>query len=323
MSRMSNYGSFAAGVVIRGVPLIQTHPGRVYWVYNGTTLDTGHKNGSNANKGTFEAPFATIDYAIGQCRADKGDIIFVKPGHSEVVTATSIAIDVAGIALIGLGQGSARPTLSYTATTGNIALSANNVLMHNFLFTGDVDAITALMTVSGADVVLSKLEMRDVTGQLIVGILTTAAANRLKILDFNYDGSDAAGSAGGAAIAIVGGDQIEIADFRIIGNFAVAGIDVRTTATTQFNVHDGHIWQQEGSVDTAIIDTITGSTGKIGPNITIQLSENAANITEAITGATWYYFGGGTAVANGTSLQVCNLAGEAAMVLNKVTSTDA
>ena len=321
---ISNFpGGFANGISIRGVPLIQTHPGKVFWVYNGTTLDTGHKNGSNGNTGSFSAPFSTIDYAIGQCRANKGDIIFVKPGHSEVVTATSIAIDVAGIAIIGLGHGGNRPVLSYTATTGNIALSAANVLLHNFLFTGDVDAITALLTVSAADVTLSKLEMRDVTGQMIVGILTTAAANRLKILDFVYDGADAAGSAGGAAIALVGGDFIEIANFRIIGNFAVAGIDVRTTATTQIDIHDGHIWQQEGTVDTAIIDTVTGSTGKIGPNITVQLSENAANITEAITGATFYYFGGGTAVANGTSLLVCNLAGEAAMVLNKVTSTDA
>lgn len=325
MARMSNYASFAAGVVIRGVPLIQTHPGRVYWVYNGTTLDVGHKNGSDGNKGTFEAPFATLDYAVGVCRANKGDIIFVKPGHAETIsTSTTLAVDVAGIAIIGLGQGSNRPALNFTATGSNIAVSAANVVLHNLLLTGGVDAITAMLTVSAADVLLSKIEIRDVTGQTIVGILTTAAADRLKVLDFFYDGADAAGSAGGAAIALVGGDQAVIKDFRIIGNFAVAGIDIRTTAATQISISDGEIWNQEGSVDTCIVDTVTGSTGTVGPNLFLKLTENAANITEAITGATFHYNGGGTVAGLvGTGILVVNLAGESGMVINKTASTDA
>ena len=320
---MSNFpGGFEYGISIRGVPLVQTHPGKVFWVYNGTTLDTGHKSGSNGNKGTFNAPFATLDYAVGQCRANKGDIIFVKPGHSETLTSTSVAVDVAGIAIVGLGQGSNRPTFNANATASVFPISAANVLVHNLLFTGGIDAVVSMITVSAADVKLSNIEMRDVTGQIAAGVLTTAAANRLEIVDFFFDGDYAAGNA--AAIAVVGGDQIHIHDFRIIGNFSVGGIDIRTTATTHISIHDGEIWNQEGSIDCCIVDTVTASTGTVGPNLFLKLTENAANITEAITGATFHYNGGGgVAGLVGTGILVVNLAGEAGMVINKTASTDA
>lgn len=324
MSTMSNYpGGFAAGVMIRGVPLIQTHPGKVFWVDN-SSLGSGDKfrSGSDGNKGTYDAPFATLDYAIGQCRANKGDIIFIKPGHSETLTATSVAVDVEGIAIVGLGQGANRPTFNATATSSVFPISAANVTVHNLLFTGGIDAVVSMITVSAADVMLSNIELRDVTGQMTAGVLTTAAANRLKIYGFKYDGADAAG--GAAAIALVGGDMIEIKDFKIIGNFSVGGIDVRTTATTQLSISDGEIWNQHGTVDCCIVDTITGSTGTVGPNLFLKLTENAANITEAITGATFHYNGGGTVAGLvGTGILVVNLAGEAGMVINKTASTDA
>lgn len=320
---LSSYpNGFAQGVMIRGVPLMQTHPGKVFWVYNGTTLDQGHRAGSNGNKGTFDAPFATLDYAVGQCRANKGDVIFIKPGHTETLTATSVAVDVAGIAIVGLGQGASRPTFNATATASVFPISAANVLVHNLLFTGGIDAVVSMITVSAADVVLNDIELRDVTGQMVAGVLTTAAADRLKIKGFKYDGADAAG--GAAAIALVGGDQIEISDFDIIGNFSVGGIDVRTTATTNLRVYNGNVWNQHGTIDCCIVDTVTASTGVMGPDLFLRLTENAANITEAITGATFHYNGGGTVAGLvGTGILVANLAGEAGMVINKTASTDA
>ena len=309
---MSNYDGFPNGVSIRGVPLIQTHPGKVFWVYNGTTLDTGHKAGSNGNKGTFNAPFATLDYAVGQCRANKGDIIFLKPGHSETLSATSVAVDVAGIAIVGLGQGSNRPTFNATATGSIFPVSAANVLVHNILFTGGVDAVVSMISVSAADVVLSSVEVRDVTGEIVVGILTTASADRLLVDGFVYDG--AVGDGATAAIALVGGDRIEIKNFNIDGDFSVSAIDVRTTAATRLSVHDGKFYNRDAAVDTVIKDTITASTGIMGPNLIISLEEHAANVTEAITGATFRVI---------DNVYVVNLDNEKAMLINWTASTDA
>jgi hypothetical protein len=110
----TNYpAGFPQGITLRGVPLQQAQPGKVFWVSNATTLQVGEKGGSDGNKGTFNAPFGTIDYAIGQCTAGRGDVIFVKPGHAETISAAgSIACDVAGVAIVGLGVGNARPTIT-------------------------------------------------------------------------------------------------------------------------------------------------------------------------------------------------------------------
>lgn len=149
---MSDYPhGFAGGVSIRGVPLVQTHPGQVYWVSNATTLLTGQRGGSNGNKGTFDSPFSTIDYAIGQCTANRGDIIFVKPGHAENVgAAAAIAADVAGVAIIGLGTGASRPTLTWTAAAGTVTVTAADVTFSNFRFVNNFADVVTMFSVSGA-----------------------------------------------------------------------------------------------------------------------------------------------------------------------------
>ena len=313
MPQINNYpGGFSAGVTIRGVPVVNTHPGKVFWVSNASSLSDRQIAGSNGNDGTFDRPFSTLDYAIGKCVANRGDIIFIKPGHSETLSATSVAVDVAGIAIVGLGQGGNRPTFNATATGSIFPISAANVTVQNLLFTGGVDAVVSMITVSAADVVLSQLEIRDVTGEIVVGILTTAAANRLVVDGFVYDG--AVGDGATAAIAIVGGDRIEIKNFNIDGDFSVSAIDVRTTATTRLAVNNGKFYNRDAAVDTVIKDTISASTGIMGPNLIISLEEHAANVTEAITGATFRVV---------DDVYVVNLDNEKAMLINWTATTDA
>lgn len=148
----SNYPAGFNNVTIRGVPLTQSHPGQVFWVSNATPTLPGQVGGSDGNPGTFGAPFSTLDYAIGRCTANRGDIIFVKPGHAETITsATTIAMDVAGVAIIGLGAGTKRPTLTYTtANTATINVSADNMTITNFRFVGNFLSIAAAITVGAA-----------------------------------------------------------------------------------------------------------------------------------------------------------------------------
>jgi hypothetical protein len=304
---------FSSGILVRGIPLTMAHPGNVYWVSNSSVLPDKGIGGSNSNDGSFLRPFSTIDYAVGMCKASRGDIIMVKPGHVETVSAAAgLAIDVIGVAIIGLGVGSLRPKVNLTATASTVTMSAANCTVQNILFTGGIDAIVSMIVVSAADCSIQGCELRDVTGQMTVGILTTAAADRLKILDHVHNGDTAAGT--GAAIAIVGGDRIEITAEVIDGNFSVGAIDIRTTATTNLHVHDIKRVFTRNAADIIVIDTITASTGQIGPWINGRLTDNAANITEAFTGATFVYM---------QPLNLVNLAGESSMFSNIAASTDA
>lgn len=320
---MSVYGHFVDGISIRGVPLIQTHPGKAYWVYNGTSLDEGHKNGSDGNVGSYSAPFATIAYAVTQCRAGKGDILFVKSGHAETITASTAWGGTADVAIIGLGNGSGRPTFTFSATASKITLAGNNMLLHNLLFISSIDAVVNVINVSGADVTLSDIEYReDSAVQCTDCIIATATATRFKVRGFKYRAFDAtAGTVAG--IALVGVESADISELDVIGLWSAGFIDCRTTASLNLQVYTVR-YRSLGTGEILVKDTITGSTGMIGPNILARLSANAANVTEVVTGATFVVFGGtSTAGIGGNTFLVANLANEQGMAINWTNTTDA
>lgn len=315
VGNMSHYeGGFSGGLTVRGMPLNMAHPGKVFWVGDNTIAAfPNRKTPSNGNKGTFTEPFATIDYAVGQCTANRGDIIMVLPGHTETVTAAAgLALDVAGVAVIGLGAGSDRPTINFTtATTADVDVDAANVTLVNLLFTGGIDALAGPIDVNAADCTILNCEYRDVTGQATDVIIADANADRLVIDGYFHNGAAAAGA--NSAIALTGMDNPVVRNFKLVGNFAVGAVDIRTTAAVDVDIYNGYIWTKNAA-DIGIVDTITGSTGKIGPNIQLMLTDNAANITEAITGATFHLF---------DDIYVCNLAGEKGLLINWTASTDA
>ena len=140
-------------VTIRGVPITQAQPGKVFWVGNAAaSILAGHKGASDGNKGTFEAPFSTIDYAIGQCTAGRNDVILVKPGHAETISAANgILADISGVAIVGLGAGASRPTITLdTATTTTIGVTAANVTFKNCIFTANFADIVSFFTLTTA-----------------------------------------------------------------------------------------------------------------------------------------------------------------------------
>jgi len=113
------------------------------WFVHATT-------GSNSNDGKKPSTaFASLDYAIGNCTATKGDIIYLMPGHAE--TTTAIALDVAGVSIIGLGRGRARPALTATAAaTDLINITVANCYFRNVRLVGAASDCTALVDLSTA-----------------------------------------------------------------------------------------------------------------------------------------------------------------------------
>jgi len=304
--------NFPNGVSSFGLPLIGSGPiltkGKVFFV------DSAHINASDGNLGTSpDKPLRTIDYAVGLCTANNGDVILVAPTHVETITSTGgLALDVAGISVIGIPAGSKKPQLSVGgATSARITVPAANVLLQNFLITGDLDAITFIVSVSAADFTLLDCEYRDVTGECGMFLQTTAGANRMMVDRFVYRGATGTGSARG--FGITGGSDITIQNFHMTGNWSIAAINLVSTLTSRLRIRNGFIHNFNSS-DGCIVDTITGSTGWIGPDLMLSLNDNAANITEAVTGATLRVFG---------AVKVVNADNEQAMDINWTVSTDA
>lgn len=298
-------------MMVDGMNLSLLFPGKIFFVNNSTLAGYNALGGSDANKGNFKQPFATIAEALSLCVAGRGDVIALMPGHVETLAAT-LTVSTANVCILGLNSGANRGSINITATGATIALAAAGCALVNVLVTGGITSITSCVTVSAANCLLHANEIRDVTGQMLVGVTTTAAADYLYINQHVHNGSTSAGST--HAIKIVGGNRIQINAQYIDGNFSTGGIGISTTATTNILVHDVKYFRQRNAADIFIVDTVTGSTGQIGPNINIRLSANAANITEAITGATFHVF---------DPVNVVNLAGEKAMLINWTASLDA
>ena len=145
----SNFpNGFANRVVIRGTPIDIPNPGEVFWVNNSSVLAKGARGGSDGNDGTYRSPFATLDYAVGKCTADRGDVIYIMPGHLETFTAASgVDFDVAGVTVIGLGRGSKQPQFRFNDTAATMIVGANNIGLYNLRFTADLPAVVIGLSV--------------------------------------------------------------------------------------------------------------------------------------------------------------------------------
>lgn len=220
---VSNFpGGFAYGVNIRGVPVLNTYGGDVFWVDSNT--------GSDQYRGTFDRPFATIDYAIGKCAANHGDMIMVKPGHSED-PLVSITMDVAGVNVIGLGAGNDRPTITFGAAAATVAMSAASCRIQNLRF--DLGTVAATVTdainiTADACQVIQCETVPHATSQF-TNLLTATDAQFVEIIGNRFRGLDTA--SGTSGVVVDGCDDIQIVGNEISGHFTEHALDNTTPAS--------------------------------------------------------------------------------------------
>jgi len=160
----------------------------------------GSGGGSNTNPGTRARPFATIDYAIGRCTANQGDMIMVMPGYAQDISAASgITFDVAGIRVVGMGEGNLRPKLTYQAAASTIVISAADVVLENFIHIASyADVVNPIVTTAAGTVIINH-SFRDEAADLNFANIVLASGgsdrdnDRLTIKDCWYGTADAQG----------------------------------------------------------------------------------------------------------------------------------
>lgn len=254
----SNYGRFKDGVQISGVNLNVHQKGRVFYVCNSTVLAPGGIGANDSGDGrTPERPFSTLDYAIGQCTANRGDKIIVLPGHAETVSgATTIAMDVAGISIIGMGDGALKPLFSFSATTSNIAVSAANIKVQGIAILATIDSVVAAFTISAPGVEMD-IETRDTSAavEFVSCFVTTSAGDNLK-LKARHRGF-AAGDAMVRYIDLVGVRDAEI-DVDFFGIASVAVVNMRTTACDNIRVV-GSFYNESAALSKNVVNSTTST----------------------------------------------------------------
>ena len=256
--------------------------------------------GSRPNK-----PFATIDYAIGQCTASQGDTILVMPGHTEDCTAPgSIEIDVAGVHVIGLGHGRNRPAITFsTLTTASFKVSGANVTVENLYFNAASCAtLTGVVNIAAADCIMGDCEFlcADATNQAVNVLVTAAGADRFILEDCRFLAATAdAGLV--SCVLVVGGDGIIIRRnlIAVYASTDTGCIENTTTDTTNIWI-DGNVLDNRTAISTAVVTLTATSTGWITNNRVAVLSGTAPFVSTALFGIGGNYYTAAAGVTAGT-----------------------
>src|SRR5688572_9887314 len=177
-------------------------PGNVFFV---SSTAAGASNASTHGTNP-DTPFATLAYAYSSDRVAAGDVVYVMPGHVETIGAAgAITADIAGVTVIGLGEGALRPTFNFTTTDGTILITAASTTFKNLLTVANtaLDVVDGII-VTGADCTLVDIHGREdgATKQFVLWLRLHTGAARAKVIRPRFLG--AAGDAGVAAIKISG-----------------------------------------------------------------------------------------------------------------------
>lgn len=185
---------------------------------------------------------ATLASALQRCRAGQGDTVVVLPGHSESGLGTTMLANlVNGTKIIGVGQGSAMPTFRWTATSDTWALTKNDVTLQGLRLRMEGAAVTAGITVTGADCEICDCDIEvssGVVNKVTTAITLNAGADRTKIRQNKIRGLTGFALTDGI---LVGGalDQVEIERNRIIAPSAAANGLIRVSAAAT-NLYIGY-----------------------------------------------------------------------------------
>jgi hypothetical protein len=157
--------------------------GNVFFVDSGASLAVD----STAHGDSPERPFATIDYAVGQCTANNGDVIYVMPGHAETVSAAGgLDLDVAGISVVGLGKGTDQPTVTLdTIVSADVDVDAANVTVDNINFVANFADVAVVLDVNATDFTVRNCRFTqagaDLNAKVCVQDAAAAASDRITI----------------------------------------------------------------------------------------------------------------------------------------------
>lgn len=157
---------------------IERHPGNVWFVDSGAS-----GKGDSAGKGRNpDYPFATIAYAFSSDSVAADDVVYVMPGHAETPTAVG-TLDIAGVRVIGLGDGNNRPAITFNHQVDGYSLTAADILLENLRFVTPSDTVTAILNVAASRIKIKNCRFE--LGANVVDAVTITAAGEEPEFDGN------------------------------------------------------------------------------------------------------------------------------------------
>ena len=219
----------------------------------------------------------TIEAALVHCTASAGDIIYVAPNHAETFTSSQLDLDKIGVSVIGLGNGSSRPTITFNHTSATLDIGADDVTVKNLIFLCSVTGVLVGVDIeAGADYVTIEdclfWEAGDATGtdEFVDALYIGNACIGTKILNCDFRAE-----AAGAVSAITSDNDTSftlIKGCTIVGDYSTANIEFATVASTDLHIIgntliNGDLVADGGLNAVAVISVFDTSGGFVAGNM--------------------------------------------------------
>lgn len=306
-----------------GHPWLGQQWNKVLYVNSSVTTSGDGNSGEDPN-----APLATIGGSAGALykAASTRTLIRVGAGHTETIAsadAWSTLGTKTSVKLLGDGDETDRPTLSWTTATSTLLMDTAGMWFDNFVMNWDSGtlgtggspiAVAAPITCSAAGCGLRRIKVRagtDANNTVTIGFTTTAAADDLVMDDvFIYSATAAEAT---TFIQFVGADRLWMRDCVIKGATSAVGVGVvrfLTTASTDITIEGCDFINRKAS-STAAVTGMAGVSGSADMCRFGVLSDAAG----ALTGA-W----GTAANMQFYDCRITNLAGEAGATFGTVSA---
>lgn len=255
--------------------------GQVFYVDSGVSSEGDGSSWTKAKD--------TLDEAVNLCTAGRGDFILVAQGHTEAMGAAAdeVDINVAGVTVIGIGNGTLRPLFDYTGdVTGAFAIGAANVTITNLVFKANVPDVNDAIDVeaAGDNSYIANCDFIVVTAgtdEFSDCISYGDAADNGTVQGCLFDMEDGAAEAG--IHMDFDTDGMTIRGNTIRGDYSAACIQGDTTLSTNLMILDNILWNGvTANLNTVeCIELLTGTVGIIKGNF---LACNVATVDAAMVG---------------------------------------
>ena len=285
--------------------------GRVFFVRgNGTSVLNYDDQYTAVTTDNQRRVFASIATALASCVADRGDKIIVLPKHTENIAAANAWPLVAGVTIVGVGDGTDRPTITWTAAASTVLMNKANVKLVNLNLmlcpaAGGAITVTAPITISAAGNAIIGGTMcvsTDSTTLCTIGVTTTAGATDLTIAIPRVYGATAGTPT--TCMQFVGATRLNLLGTSISAATSAVGVGVirfLTTASTDIQVYDC-MFRNNLANSTAAVTGMAGVTGE-ADFVTMKVLSGGA--------AAWGTVAG---MAFGPNVCACNTDGQRAVV---------
>lgn len=256
LARMGPEGAYSMSVI----PELLRSNANVFFVDNEHTNALDSADGRHGKE--WNQPFATFDFAIGQCTAGQNNIIVLLPySVEEYDSAGDCDVDVSGITVLGIGQGPARPKFLFTdaAATFVVGRTGDGAAFYNITFQPSVTGVTVgVQHEDGADniswVDCEWLDGEATGDEFVTAYDVVAEANDLSFIRCRWTSMTAGATAGidigdGAVAGLWLKDCVAMGDWStafLFSDQALTKVDIDGLAGYNANA-DEYILELQGT----------------------------------------------------------------------------